>query len=170
VRRERYASGWRPFAARQAGVTMIELLIVLALVSLIVGIMFPSISSGVDSLRLQQAADGIAGFINSGLNRAERKQVVVELTVDRAANELWLRSTETGFVQTLEMPEGVRIINVLPQIPDETATSRHFDMYPGGAPTRAGVVIENRKGARRIVRVDPVTGVPQVERPEQGNK
>jgi hypothetical protein len=29
---------------------------------------------------------------------------------------------------------------------------------------RFGVELANRKGARRIVRIDPITGIPQVER------
>jgi prepilin-type N-terminal cleavage/methylation domain-containing protein len=148
----------------QAGVTLIEMLIVAALISLVVGIMFPAVTSGLDSLRLQQASDAIAGFINSALNRAERRQVTVEVTVDKAANLVSQRSTEAGFLKQLEMPDGVHIVEVLPEQPENNAPQRHFLLYPGGAAPRFGVVIENRKLARRIVRLDPVTGAPDIER------
>ena len=55
---------------------------------------------------------------------------------------------------------------MLPPLPQETDAPRRFLLYPGGAIPRFGVEIANRRGARRIVRVDPITGVPQVERVE----
>src|SRR5947209_17622518 len=90
-----------------AGVTLVELLVVVALISLMIGISFPAITSGVDSLRLNAATNSIVGFFNSGLNRAERRQQVVEITISRPANALEMRSSEPGFFRKLEMPEGV---------------------------------------------------------------
>jgi type II secretory pathway pseudopilin PulG len=145
-------------------VTLIEMLIVVALISLFAGLMFPSVASGLETLRLQQASDGISGFLNTGLNRAERNRVVVEITIDKAQNALTMYSTEPGFTKRLEMPDGVRIVDVLPPAPEDIVAPRRFLLYPGGSPPRFGVEIENRKNIRRIVRVDPVTGVPQVER------
>jgi prepilin-type N-terminal cleavage/methylation domain-containing protein len=148
----------------KAGVTLIEMLIVVALISLFAGLMFPSVSSGIESLRLQQASDGISGFLNAGLNRAERNRVVVEITINKAENALTMYSTEPGFMKRLEMPDGVRIVDVFPPAPEDMIAPRRFLLYPGGSPPRFGVEIENRKNVRRIVRVDPITGVPQVER------
>jgi hypothetical protein len=39
-------------------------------------------------------------------------------------------------------------------------------VYPGGAVPRVGVEIVNARGVHRIVRVDPITGVPRIEQPE----
>jgi type II secretory pathway pseudopilin PulG len=145
-------------------VTLIEMLIVVALISLFAGLMFPSVTSGIDSLRIQQASDAISGFINTGLNRAERKQTPVEITVNQSDNVMLMYSTEAGFSKRLEMPDGVRIVTILPEEPANPNAFRRFLLYPGGSPPRFGVMIENRRGARRIVRVDPITGVPQVEK------
>jgi type II secretory pathway pseudopilin PulG len=145
-------------------VTLIEMLIVVALISLFAGLMFPSVSSGLETFRLQQASEGISGFLNAGLNRTERHRVVVEITIDKAQNALTMYSTEPGFTKRLEMPDGVRIVDVLPPAPEDTIAPRRFLLYPGGSPPRFGVEIENRKNVRRIVRLDPITGVPQVER------
>jgi prepilin-type N-terminal cleavage/methylation domain-containing protein len=146
------------------GVTLIEMLIVVAIVGLMVGIMFPAVSSGIDTLRLQQAAEGIAGFVNTGLNRAERRQEAVEITIAKASNEMIMRSAEQAFEKRLEMPEGVRIADVLPETPEDPNAPRHYILYPGGAPPRLGVVLLNRRGDRRTVRLDPITGVSQVAR------
>ncbi|MBI4877321.1 MAG: prepilin-type N-terminal cleavage/methylation domain-containing protein [Acidobacteria bacterium] len=148
------------------GVTLIEMLIVVAIIGLLAGITFPSVASGIDSIRLASASDSIAGFLNAGLNRSERRQQVVEITISKAENALTMRSSEPGFYRRIELPQGVIVVAVLPEIQPESEAPRRVVLYPGGVAPRIGVEIANRRGTRRIVRVDPVTGTPQIERPE----
>ena len=147
-----------------SGVTLVEMLLVVTLIGLMVGLSFPAISSGVDTLRLSSAADSTATFLNSALNRAERRQQVMEVTISRQQSKLTLRSTEPGFLRELSMPTGVTITGVLPE-QFEFPGDRHVFLYPGGTVPRVGVEITNKRGAKRIVRVDPMTGVPEIEIP-----
>ncbi len=156
-------------ATSVAGVTLIEMLLVVTLIGLMVGISFPAISSGVDSLRLSSAADSTASFLNGALNRAERRQQVMEVTISKQRSKLTLRSTEAGFTRELEMPTGVSITGVLPDR-FEASGDRHVFLYPGGTVPRIGVELTNKRGTRRIVRVDPMTGVPEIEIPEEKEK
>jgi len=64
------------------------------------------------------------------------------------------------------MPEGVSITHILPELPENPDAPRIFMLYPGGTPPRFGVQLMNRKNVERIVRVDPITGVPRVEQPQ----
>ncbi len=143
------------------------MLIVVALIGLLVSITFPSVSSGVDSLRLISASDSLVSFLNGALLRAERRQQVVEVVITRADNTLTMRSSEPGFLRQLVLPEGVAILRLLPEIPGDPDQPRQFLLYPGGTPPRIGAVLANRRGARRLVSVDPITGVPRVERLEE---
>jgi prepilin-type N-terminal cleavage/methylation domain-containing protein len=151
---------------RQAGVTLIELLIVVALVGLIAGISFPAVSAGLESIRLTSASDSLVSFFNGALNRAERRQQVIEISIPAKENVVWLYSTEPGFVRKLELPDGITIRAVWPKLPLESDEPRRFLVMPGSTVPRFGVEIANRRGARRLVRVDPITGVPQIERVE----
>jgi prepilin-type N-terminal cleavage/methylation domain-containing protein len=151
------------FGPRQ-GVTLIEMLIVAALIGLLISISFPSVSAGLDTLRLATAGDSLASFLNGALNRAERRQQAIEVTIDPRENLVSAESAEPGFERKLELPDGVRIVSVLPPPVRETGEPRRFILYPGGTMPRFGVELANRKGARRIVRIDPITGVPLVER------
>ncbi len=150
----------------RAGITLIEMMVVVMLISLMVGISFPAISSGVDSLRLNAATNGVVSFVNSGLSRAERRQQVVEITISKAENSLSMRSTEPGFFRKLELPQGVSITHVLPELPENPDAPRSFMLYPGGTAPRFGVQLVNRRNVERIVRVDPITGIPHVEIPQ----
>jgi prepilin-type N-terminal cleavage/methylation domain-containing protein len=148
---------------RQRGITLLEMLVVVAIIAVLSGVSYPAMSAGVESLRLNAAATSIVGFFNEGLNRAERRQQVVEVTISRSARTLWLRSTEAKFERRLELPEGVSIVRVMPELPDNSTDTRAFLLYPGGAVPAIGVEIANARRARRMVRVDPITGVPVVE-------
>lgn len=146
------------------GVTLIEMLIVVALVSLLVGITFPAVSSGIDTLRLNAATDSVVSLFNEAVIRADRRQQVVELTISRTDRTLSLRSGEPGSERKVELPQGVSILSVLPEPPQPEDGPRRFLLYPGGAVPRLGIEMTNARKVRRIVRLDPITGVPMIER------
>ena len=148
----------------QAGVTLLELIVVVALIALLIGIAFPSISSGIDTLRLNSAAQNVVTFINGGLNRAERRQTLVEVTVSKADGTVSMRSSEPGFERKLQMPEGISISGILPELPGhDEEVSRSFYLYPGGTVPAFGVELVNAKHSSRVVKVDPITGTPQID-------
>jgi hypothetical protein len=130
----------------------------------VVGLSFPTLASGVETLRLNSAAQSVVSFINGGLNRAERRQVAVEVTISKADSSLSLRSSEPRFERKLELPDGIKIDSILPEVPEEDAAApRSFMLYPGGTVPGFAVALVNRKQAQRVVRVDPITGVGHIE-------
>jgi len=151
----------------RAGVTLIEMLVVVALISIMVGISYPAITSGIDSLRLNAATNGVVSFLDYGLSRAERRQQMVEITISKAENSIEMRSSEPGFYRKLQLPEGVSIVQVFPLLPEnpDPDLKRDFLLYPGGTVPPLGLQLINRRNVQRVVRVDPITGVPRVEAP-----
>ncbi len=149
-----------------SGVTLIEMLVVVALIGIMIGVSFPAFTSGIDSMRLNQATTEVVSFLNAGLDRAERRQQAVEIVISRPQNFLEMRSTDSGFYRRLELPDGILISHILPEVIDGTETSRSFLLYPGGTVPRLGIELMNRRNVEKIVRVDPVTGVPMVEQPQ----
>jgi prepilin-type N-terminal cleavage/methylation domain-containing protein len=152
-----------------SGVTLIEMLVVVGLISIMVGISYPAITSGIESLRLNAATNGVVSFLDYGLSRAERRQQTVLITISKAEKSIEMRSSEPGFYRKLEMPEGVSIVQVFPQMPvdSDPELKRDFLLYPGGTVPPIGLQLINRRGVQRVVRVDPITGVPRIAAPEQ---
>jgi prepilin-type N-terminal cleavage/methylation domain-containing protein len=150
-------------ASNTRGITLVEMLIVVAIVGLIAGISFPAISAGLDSVRLASATDSLASFLNAAVNRAERRQEPLEVVISPKENRLTLYSNEPGFTRELKLPDGIAIEAVLPQDPDDPQGARRLILMPGATVPGIGIRIANRRGTRRIVRLDPMTGFPHVE-------
>lgn len=147
-----------------AGVTLIEMLIVVALIGLMVGITFPSVASGIETMRLNEASGQLVNFLNDALVRAERREQGVEISISKSEKSLTMRSPEQASEKKTVLPQGISIAKILPEdSQQEEDQPRRFMIYPGGTVPRIGIEIVNAKGARRMVRVDPITGVPRIE-------
>lgn len=147
----------------QSGLTLMEMLIVVAIIGVMIGVAFPSITAGIETLRLRSATDEIVSVFNSAMNRADRRQIVVEVVIERVAGRLVFASADPGYRRELTMPDGVTIERVLPVIPNlDDRLPRQFLIHPGGTVPRIGLELKNRRNVRRIVSVDPITGAAQV--------
>ncbi len=142
-------------------------MVVVGVIALLAGVVFPSVSSGIDTIRLSTAADSVASFLSGALNRAEQRQRPVMVSISAAEHAITMESDEPVFQKRLELPDGVRIEAVLPAVESEEPGPRRFMLLPGGVVPRIGIELANRRNAKRIVRVDPITGVPSIERPQE---
>jgi type II secretory pathway pseudopilin PulG len=130
-----------------------EMLIVVTIIGLMIGISFPSVSAGLDGIRLKSAADSTTSFLNSAMNRAERRQQAMQVILSPKENSIQVYSNDPGFARKLEMPSGISIAGDEP---------REFMLMPGGTVPRITIDLVNHRGAHKLVRLDPITGVPEV--------
>jgi prepilin-type N-terminal cleavage/methylation domain-containing protein len=154
-------------AGAEAGLTIMEMLIVVAIVGLMAGITFPSVASGLESLRMRSAGDSVASFLTLAMARVERSQEPVELTFLRGEGRIEMRAADPKFARTLELPDGVSILHVHPELPGEPETTRSVLLLPATPFPRLGVELLNRRGSRRLIRIDPLSAVPVVEIPRE---
>jgi prepilin-type N-terminal cleavage/methylation domain-containing protein len=147
---------------RQHGVTLMELLMVVAIIALLAGLTYPTASAGMDSIRLRSAGDEVAAFLYQAVGRADRRQEPIEITFDKDHGVITSRGLKAGSEKEMALPDGIRIAAVLPETPGEDLHSRSYLLLPGASFPRITIVVENRKGNRRMVQLDPITGAPSV--------
>ena len=141
------------------------MVVVVAIVGVIAAIVAPSMSSGLDSVRMASAVDNVATFLNSAVNRAERRQQAVMLAILPSENKLAMYAAD-GFVREMPMPEGIRIEGVLAGDAAAGQDGMRLILMPGATIPGIGVQLVNQHKSRRIVRLDPMTGYPRVETPK----
>lgn len=148
---------------RQSGVTLIEMLIVVMIISIIAGVSFPALTSGLASVRLSSASGSAASFLTAAMNQVERHERASAIVISPMENRLAVYTAASGEKpdKTLQMPQGVSI---------EGDEPRRFLLLPGGTFPRITLVLRNEKGARRSVRIDPATGVPDIQRVDEDTK
>jgi prepilin-type N-terminal cleavage/methylation domain-containing protein len=149
--------------SRAAGVTLIEMVVVVSIVGLVTAVMAPSMMAGLDGVRMASASDNVASFLNSAVNRVERRQQVMEVIVSIKENKLVMVTNEPGFTRELKMPTGITIEAVLPRNDSENGEVRRLILLPGGSVPGIGIQLLNQHNNRRIIRLDPMTGFPRVE-------
>ena len=151
----------------ERGVTLLEMLLVVTLLAVLVSVSYPAISAGLETIRLNSAADSVVSFLDGALTRADRRQVMTEVILLPHESKLMARSPEPGFLKELELPEGITMARIVPEaIGADPSLPRTFFVYPGGTAPGIGVELRDRRGSRRFVRVDPITGVPIIEKLE----
>jgi prepilin-type N-terminal cleavage/methylation domain-containing protein len=145
----------------QAGITLIEMLVVVSVIGLMVAVSAPSLGAGIDSVRMASATNSVANFLNAAVNRAERRQQAVEVVISPASGTLSMYSNEPGTDREMKLPEGIVVEGFEP--PTQEKEFR-LVLMPGTSAPGIGVKLANSHGARRMVKLDPMTGFPRVER------
>jgi len=154
------APGLWPRSRSDHGITLIEMMVVVSIISVMIAVSAPSLSAGLDSIRMASATSSIASFLNGAVNRAERRQQPIEVVISPRNSTLTMYSNEPGFERELKLPEGILIEAILPR---NDEPEYRLMLMPGTAVPGIGIQLANSRGARRIVRLDPMTGFPRVE-------
>jgi len=145
-----------------AGVTLIEMLVVVAVIGIVVGVSIPSVSAGLDSVRLASTGDAIASFLNGAVTHAERSEQPVEVVISLKDGTISADGAD-GFTRRFQVPQGITMDKVLPDGDNSEGGGRQMLIVPGGTAPAIGVEYSNRHGGRRRVELDPMTGFPHVE-------
>lgn len=147
--------------SRERGVTLIEMMIVVTLVALVAGLSYPSISSGIETLRLRAAGDAVVGLFNTSVARADQRQQPVEIQILQREGVLTARSADMGFTRRVEIAKPLVITDIVPHVPANVEDLRRVIIYPGGGAPRIGVEISTPQGRKRVISIDPITGAAQ---------
>lgn len=141
------------------GVTLIEMLIVVAIMGAIASISFPALTSGLAGVRLSSASGSAASFLTAAMNNVERREQAAAIVVSPKENRMEVFTAASGEkpANTFQPPSSITF---------EGDEPHRYMLFPGGAFPRISLVLRNERGSRRSVEIDPVTAVPQVRRIE----
>jgi type II secretion system protein H len=153
----------------QRGVTLLELLVVVALASILLAVVFPSVGAGLRTLELRSAAQQLAASARYAREQAIHRQRFYELEIDAEAGTISVGDLArngpalAGSAQarrSFELPATVRVERISPEERDSPPRRRFLFSPDGGAPAFEIVLGNDRRLV--VVTSDPLTGFPKV--------
>jgi len=134
------------------------MLVTLAIISLIVSIAYPSMTTGIDGIRLRTSVDNIATLFTEARNMSDRFQTPVQITVAPGEDRLHAATIDGAWQKIYELPDRVHIV-----IPSDTGT---VVLYPGSPTPGLRMLLEAEYGGRTGLRFNIFTGVAEKWEPD----
>ena len=147
-------------ASPQSGVTLLELLVVAALASILLALVFPSIRAGMGTIELRTSAQRLAAAAKFARDQAIFRQRPFELEIDLDSKTVSVSDTQGG-TRSFDLPEGVHIGAILPPESEPAPRIRRFLFTPDGSSVPFEIVLENPR-RRLAITTDPLTGFPRI--------
>jgi general secretion pathway protein H len=139
--------------AGEAGFTLLEVVCVVAIVSILAAILLPSIPRGTSRARLESYAVEVAALLKADRNAALRRRVQVATEINPMARTV--RSSATGRV--VAIPQDVAMDATLARRCNQRLAGPTIRFFPSGM-SCGGVVVLTRLGVGYEVRVNWLTG------------
>lgn len=145
--------------------TLMELLVVVALSSILLAIVFPAVGSGLGTLELRSAATRVATAARYARDQAVYRQKTFQLEIDAEAGAVSVANMEDGGQQRYQLPDSVHVEAVLPVETAGPSSRRRFFFFPDGAAPDFQVILTNTRRQLTVVG-DPLTGTAKVVEPK----
>lgn len=138
---------------KEQGFTLLEMLCVLAIVSILVSLVLPALPRGTSTAKLQSYAITTAALLKADRNAALRRHMDVATEVN--ATSRWIRSGATG--RTIRFPDDVAVDTLLARRCNGRMFSSTITFFPSGL-SCGGVISLSKAALGYEVRVNWLTG------------
>lgn len=139
--------------AATAGGTLLEMILAATLVTLALGVSYPSVVRAIESARVRAAADEARTFLFACQQFADRNRQAVVVRVEPGLRRIDSRSEDGRWQRVLEIPSSVRVVS-----PPGPVTQI---LHPGIALPSIELSLESSAGIRSAVRTGPFGGPAQ---------
>jgi prepilin-type N-terminal cleavage/methylation domain-containing protein len=145
--------------SQEAGMTLLELVIVLAILSLAVSLVAPRFGNWSDEWTLRGAAERVAQTVRYARTRALFEQSYYVVEIEPRAGLVRVLNPDSGFSRGFKLPGGVNVDDGEIPVPPVV----RLLLPPSGVVEERNLWFSNRRGSRFRIHVDFLLGTPAVE-------
>jgi prepilin-type N-terminal cleavage/methylation domain-containing protein len=157
---------WRRRWSQDAGVTLLELVIVLAILSLAVSLVAPRFGNWSDEWTLRSAAEQVAQTVRYARTRALFEQSYYVVEIEPQAHLVRVFNPASGFLRAFALPRGVTVEDGENPPPPVV----RLLLPPSGVVEERNLWLTNRRGSKFRIHVNFMLGAPTVEAIKQGSR
>jgi type II secretory pathway pseudopilin PulG len=147
-------------------VTLLELVIVLAILSLAVSLVAPRFGNWSDEWTLRSAAERVAQTVRYARTRALFEQSYYVVEIEPGAHLVRVFNPASGFLRAFALPRGVTV--GAGENPPPPVVRLLFP--PSGVVEERNLWVSDRRGSKFKVHVNFLLGTPAVEAVKQGSR
>lgn len=138
-------------APRPAGLTLIELIVVLAIAAVAAALVLPMVGRGTQTVRLRTEAGRVAALLREARQHAVTQRRATRVTLDRARHAIAVTASGADRpVRELTLAPGIRL--------DVAQGGETLTFSPRGTARETRWQLEGPGGRRLLITVEPVTG------------
>ena len=146
--------------------TLLELVIVLAILSLAVSLVAPRFGNWSDEWTLRGAAERVAQTVRYARTRALFEQSYYVVEIEPGAHWVQIFNPASGFFRGFALPRGVTVDDG--ENPRPSVVRLLFP--PSGVVEERNLWLSDRRGSRFRIHVNFLLGAPAVEAVKQGSR
>lgn len=154
----------QPLRSQEAGVTLLELVIVLAILGLAVSLVAPRFGAWSEEWTLRSAAERVAQTFRYARTRALFEQSYYVVEIDPETHGVRIFNPASGFLRAYALPRGVTIDDG--ENPPPPVVRILFP--PSGVVEERNLWLSDRRRSKYRVHVSFLLGAPVVEAVRQG--
>jgi prepilin-type N-terminal cleavage/methylation domain-containing protein len=147
------------------GFTLLEIIIVTAIIAFAVAVTYPALSRGTVAIHLRTTGRQVLNTMRYAREKAITEQKVMKVWADRESQKIMLTDEFGDGAKTYPMPKDVKIQRVAmfgQEIVDGPLIIRFL---PNGSAEDAEIVLQSRNGGLLRVITDPITGGARILSP-----
>lgn len=160
--------------SKSDGFTLIELIVVMAIVGLLAGMVIPRVFNTLTNVELKSAARNTVSFLNQARDHSYYKKKYTKVSFNLATGHIALSEYRNVIAEEKDsfagpemiwvgikdffLPDGVRLQKCMGG--GKNTTKGRFDIiiYPAGNTDGGRMTLVNKKGREFLIKVDIITG------------
>jgi general secretion pathway protein H len=149
--------------AREAGFTLLEILIIVIVMALALAIAYPSLSRGTTALHLRATGRDILNTFRYAREKAVTEQTGMKVRVDREKQALFLTDDLDNGNRAYFPPDDVKIERIAQNGAELVNGPLVIRFLPNGSSEDAEILLKSNTGAYLRIISDQVTGGARIE-------
>lgn len=144
--------------SRQQGLSLLELVMVLLVISLAVAISYPALSRGTKALHLRTSGRDLLNTFRYARERAITEQTVMRVVIDRESGRVTLSDEIGADGRSYLLPESISVQGLMLEGAVVSEGPLIVPFLPNGSSLEAEVLLQSDTGGIVRIVTDPITG------------
>jgi general secretion pathway protein H len=147
---------------REAGFTLLELVLVLVIMSLVMAVAYPSMSRGRTAFHLRAVGRDMISSFRMAREKAVTEQRVMQVSIDVQNQQVTVSDDVGDDAKSFRLPDDVKITALNGRGEEVAEGPWALRFLPNGSSEDGQVLLKADNGAQFRITIDPVTGAARM--------